>query len=292
MRREPIIALFGARGQVGWEARRELGTVGEVCAYSSRDLDLRDERALRDEIRRLRPDAIYNAAAYTAVDAAEDDRDAARAINADAPRVIAEEAERIGAWAVHFSTDYVFDGTDIGRPRTEEDEPRPIGCYGETKLAGDRALIAISSRHLIFRTAWVYSDRGKNFPLTMLRMFGERDEVRVVDDQHGTPTDARFIASVSARMLGEAMRGERAHQGIYNTVCGGSTTWAGLARRLAEITGARARVVPISSSEWPTRATRPAWSTLSPARLEAALGIRIPSWEERIDLYFSKESAV
>lgn len=281
--RPPRFLIFGANGQVGWELRRSLVSFGEVCALSSRDADLRDESSIREAVRSSRADAVINAAAYTAVDAAETDRDACMAINGRAPGIIADEAESRGAWVVHYSTDYVFSAaTDV--PRSEDDEPSPINFYGESKLAGDRAIIAAARRHLIFRTSWVYASRGKNFARTMLRLVRERDRITVVDDQTGAPTWARFIADATARALCTAMGGDGSHAGLYNLVCGGRTTWRGFAEAIARRAGTDCEVAPIATSDYPTAAARPAWSVLSTDKIERTFGIVPPLWDRCAEL--------
>lgn len=279
----PKFLIFGASGQVGWELRRSLLSFGEVIALSSREADLRDERAIREAVRSSRPDAVINAAAYTAVDAAETDRDVCMAINGRAPGVIADEAESCGAWVVHYSTDYVFSAaTDL--PRTEDDEPSPVNFYGESKLAGDRAVIAAASKHLIFRTSWVYASRGKNFAMTMLRLVRARDRITVVDDQTGAPTWARFIADATSRALWAAMSGDGSHSGLYNLVCDGRTTWRGFAEMIARSAGSECEVAPIATRDWPTAAARPAWSVLSTDKIRRTFGIVPPQWDRCAEL--------
>lgn len=273
--------VTGAKGQVGWELRRALLPYGEVYASDADTLDLLDEAAVREAVRSFAPDAIVNAAAYTAVDKAEDERDLCMKLNAQVPGVLAEEAERLGAWIAHYSTDYVFDGRS-DRPWTEDDEPNPINHYGASKLAGDTAVASRAPRHLIFRTSWVYASRGKNFLRTMLRLFHEKSEVRVVDDQTGAPTWARFIADATAAALTAAMRrGAEATSlaGLYNLVCAGETTWFGFADAIRQEAGLDCAVSPIASEAYPTPAVRPAWSVLSADRIERTFGIRPPQWE-------------
>ncbi|MFN2148321.1 MAG: dTDP-4-dehydrorhamnose reductase [Anaerolineales bacterium] len=217
------ILLFGGNGQVGWELQRTLLPLGAIHAFDYPQVDFLNLPALRDVVREANPDLIVNAAAYTAVDKAESEPDRAQAVNAEAPGLLAEEARRLGIGLVHYSTDYVFDGKK-GAPYTEEDTPNPLNVYGQTKLDGDRAIQASGARHLILRTSWVYGARGSNFFLTMLRLARERRELRVVDDQIGSPTWSRSIAAVTAEILQTAFDGEHASiqwdekipSGIYN----------------------------------------------------------------------------
>jgi dTDP-4-dehydrorhamnose reductase len=278
------ILLFGANGQLGSKLKSLLAAQGVVRAIGHADLDLRDLSALRVLILEANPTLIVNAAAYTAVDAAESDAEQARLVNAEAPRVMAELARELDALLVHYSTDYVFDG--IARlPYTEESPVNPLGVYGATKLAGEQAVAASGAAHLILRTAWLYSNRGKNFLNTMLRLAGERDELRVVIDQSGCPTYADLVAEVSVRMLddmfaGGSVRAERC--GLYHLTCQGETTWWGFAQRIIELAGfaERVRVLPITTADYPTPAKRPAYSVLSNAKLERVFGIRLPDWQE------------
>ncbi|MDR1944043.1 MAG: dTDP-4-dehydrorhamnose reductase [Synergistaceae bacterium] len=275
--------LIGRRGQVGWELRRSLLPYGEVEARSSDELNLLDQSAVREAVRAFRPDAIINAAAYTAVDRAESERDVCRALNSLAPGVLAEEAERLGAWVVHYSTDYVFNGKKES-PWTEEDEPDPVNYYGESKLAGDLAIARSSRKHLIFRTSWVYSSRGSNFLLTMLRLFAAKGSVRVVNDQIGAPTWARFIAQVTLIALREAMdRGDAGVSGLYNLASSGRASWYDFAREIRSCAGdacGGVSISPDSSEEYPTPARRPARSVHSTEKIERAFGIRPPDWRD------------
>lgn len=277
------ILLTGADGQLGWELRRTLAPLGEVLACTRSDIDLRDERRLRERIREIGPDAIVNAAAYTAVDRAESEEPIAMAVNASAPRILAEEAQRCGASLVHYSTDYVFDGTKVGA-YCEDDQPNPINAYGRTKLAGERAVAEVGGRYLIFRTSWVYASRGANFVRTMLRLAKERSELRVVDDQLGAPTWARLIAEATGIAFVQALSASASRSslsGIYHLTCSGNTTW----RAFAETIFANARlaqqptVVPISSSEYPTPARRPLNSVLSNEKARETFGIALPAWQ-------------
>jgi len=284
--------VTGARGQVGSEVVRRFEGRAVVIAHDRTTLDLASPAAIAEAVREAHPDLIVNAGAYTAVDRAESEPDAAHAVNAIAPGVLAEEAKRAGALLVHFSTDYVFDGTKAG-PYVEDDATHPLGAYGRTKLEGEQRVIASGCRHLVLRTSWVYGPHGKNFMLTMLRLAQTRDELLVVDDQRGAPTSSASLARLLAEMLapggGEIARPQvdRVAQssGLYHSSAQGETTWFGFARAIfaaaAERPGAvprMPRLVAIPTREYPTPARRPANSVLSGERLHATFGVRIPDW--------------
>lgn len=279
----PRILLTGKNGQVGWELQRTLATLGEVTALGSRELDLRDGDALRTAVRELRPAIIVNPAAYTAVDQAEQERDAAFAINATAPGILAEEAARLDALLLHYSTDYVFDGAKQA-PYTENDTPNPLNVYGESKLAGERAVAAAGGRHLILRTSWVYGARGKNFLLTMQRLGKERDELRIVNDQTGAPTWSRAIAEASAQILAQRHAWPQSTGGLYHLACGGETTWFGFAQAILENTEKPPRLTPITTADYPLPAQRPANSRLDCRRLLDDFGITLPDWRDALRL--------
>jgi dTDP-4-dehydrorhamnose reductase len=270
------ILLTGANGQVGWELKSTLAALGEVKAFDRSELDLADVPRLVAAVRTLQPEAIVNAAAYTAVDKAESERDTAFAVNATAPRVLAEEAKRAGALFVHYSTDYVFDGAKPA-PYVEADVPSPINVYGESKLAGERAIAKSGCRHLVLRTSWVYGPRGKNFFLTMRRLAKERPELRVVDDQLGAPTSSLAIARATLRLL------ERRAQGLYHMTAAGETTWCGFARAILARAGLATPVIGIRTEDYPTPARRPRNSRLDCARLKAECGVSLAPWEEQLD---------
>jgi dTDP-4-dehydrorhamnose reductase len=272
--------LTGRNGQVGWELERVLPTVGEVIATDRTTLDLADGDAIRGLVRDVKPDVIVNAAAYTAVDQAERERDMAMKINATAPGILAEESKALGALLVHYSTDYVFDGTK-SKPYTETDEPRPLSAYGQSKLEGEKAIRAASCAHIILRTSWVYAARGRNFLLTMLRLAGEGRPLRVVNDQFGAPTWSRDIAEATVRVLGKIGGDTRA---TYHLTAAGKTTWYEFARRIFELRGVSASVTPIRSEEYPTAAARPKNSVLDCRKLELDFGVSIPSWERGLGL--------
>lgn len=278
------ILLFGVNGQLGTKIRSLLSSRGTVRAFTESDLDLRDLNKLRTMSLQVKPDLIVNAAAYTAVDAAETDADNARLVNCEAPRVMAEAARECNALFVHYSTDYVFDGS-ASTPYTEASPTRPLGVYGASKLAGEQAVSSSGAATLILRTAWLYSNRGKNFLNTMLRLAAERDELRVVNDQFGCPTYADLVAEASLQMLdglfdNAVLRRERC--GLYHISCGGETTWWDFAKRIIELSGLaeRVRVLPIGTADYPTAARRPAYSVLSNAKLQRVFGIQLPDWEQ------------
>jgi dTDP-4-dehydrorhamnose reductase len=278
------ILLTGANGQVGWELQRSLAPLGEVIAFDRSQLDLADHDAVRQRVRAIAPNAIVNAAGYTAVDRAESEPELARAINAIAPGVLAEEAQHLDAILVHYSTDYVFDGTKPG-PYVETDPPNPLSVYGRTKLEGERAIGASGCRHLTLRTSWVYGARGHNFLLTMLRLAGERRSLRVVDDQIGAPTWSREIAQATAALLARRELALPGAEGLYNLTAAGATSWCGFARAIFESPQMRRlgvtppSVEAIPSSGYPTPARRPANSRLECSRLFSRSGIRPASWD-------------
>lgn len=288
------ILLLGANGQVGHELRRSLAPLGEIVATTRSGAlpdgtpcevaDFDQPGTLGDLVDRIAPDLVVNAAAYTAVDRAEDDRDAAFRANAEAPARLAEACARRGTPLVHYSTDYVFDGQGT-RPYSEDDATAPIGAYGESKLAGEEAIRASGAHHLIFRTAWVYGARGGNFLLTMLRLAKDRDELRVVADQHGTPTPAWLIADVTAKVLAKHPQAT----GTFHLTAAGGTHWQGFAQAIVEEAHglgviARAPVVtPIRTQDYPTRAQRPTYSRLDISKLQALLGEELPDWTRALD---------
>jgi dTDP-4-dehydrorhamnose reductase len=265
---------------VGWELARALAPLGEVTALGRAELDLADVPRLIATVRALQPEVIVNAAAYTAVDKAESEQDAAFDVNATAPRVLAEEAKRSGALLVHFSTDYVFDGAKA-TPYVEEDPTNPLNVYGASKLAGERAIAAAGCRHLILRTSWVYGPRGANFMLSMLRLARERPQLRVVDDQVGAPTSSRAIADATAAVLVRAMASPGL-EGLYHLTASGETSWCGFARAILARAGIEIPVVPIPTEQYPTPARRPRNSRLDCARLRAAFGVTLAPWQESL----------
>lgn len=306
------ILLTGKNGQVGAELLRLLPGIGEVVAPDRHELDLLDEGNLRRAVRDIRPQLIVNAAAYTAVDAAETDEANAYAINARAPAVLAKEAKKIGAAIVHYSTDYVFDGSKRA-PYDEIDPASPMSVYGNTKFAGEQAIRNCDVPHLILRTAWVYGTRGRNFLLTILRLATERPELRIVRDQLGAPTWSREIATSTAKILAQVMgRGNEASlfsqvSGTYHMTAGGETTWYDFASTILDeasrlsrevswlttATGGRPlvtrRIIPITAEEYPTLASRPAYSVLSNSLLTRTFGIRMSDWHTQLRHAFSLE---
>ncbi|SFL47036.1 dTDP-4-dehydrorhamnose reductase [Rugamonas rubra] len=280
------ILLTGCSGQVGYELERSLQGLGEVVAVDRARMDLADLDQVRAVIREVRPGLIVNPAAYTAVDQAEREPELAFRVNAEAPGVMAEECRRLGAALVHYSTDYVFDGTQAG-PRVESDATGPINVYGRSKLAGEQAIAAAGIRHLILRTSWVYGMRGKNFLLTMLRLARERDELRVVADQHGAPTWSRSIADSTALILAQAQAGGadwwQRHGGTYHLSSQGQTTWFEFTQAILAEAQIDCRLLPISTAEYPLPAPRPQNSVLSSERLMGQF-CRLPHWREALRL--------
>lgn len=290
----PRILLLGHRGQVGWELRRTLAPLGELHAWDYPELDLADGQMLERVVRQVGPAIIVNAAAYTAVDRAESEPERARQINALAPERLARLAGERGAWLVHYSTDYVYDGKQQ-RPYVETDPTGPLNTYGRTKLEGDQAVQASGCAHLIFRLCWVYGMRGNNFLLTMLRLARERETLRVVADQIGSPTWCRLIAEATALALQQVLvTPEPARwSGVYHLRCAGETSWYEFARRIVETVPAGQRkcreVIPIRTEEYPTPARRPAWSVLSCEKLERTFGLALPHWETALRLALGDE---
>lgn len=287
------ILLIGSNGQVGWELQRTLPALGELIAVDRQQLDLADPDAIRRVIRAARPTLVVNAAAYTAVDKAESEPDLAMAINGTAPGVIAEEARRFDAAIVHYSTDYVFDGTKDGA-YVEDDRPNPLNVYGRTKLAGEQSIQAIGGPYLILRTSWVYSTRGHNFLLTMLRLAAQRDELRVVDDQVGSPTWSRAIATATTHMIAlttsaadASNAGIGKRSGVYHLTAASNTSWYGFARAILE-PAARlgitkpVNVIPVPTAEYPLPARRPLNSRLSLTRIREVFGIEPASWRQSL----------
>ena len=284
----PRILLTGARGQVGWELRRTLASLGEVVALDSRTLNLADADALRRTVREIAPAIIVNPAAHTAVDKAESEQDLAYAVNAIAPDILAGEAARLNALLVHYSTDYVFNGSG-DRLWREDDACDPLNVYGASKLAGERAIAASGCRHLIFRTSWVYGARGSNFLLTMRRLMRERPELKVVADQIGAPTWCRDLAEATALILSQVSACGFDQWGVYHMSNGGETSWHGFAEAIQSLdefdeTCVPARLLPIPSSDYPTPARRPLNSRLNNDRLAQVFGLRLQDWRAALAL--------
>jgi dTDP-4-dehydrorhamnose reductase len=287
------ILLLGKNGQVGWELQRALAPLGELVALDrhsaphSGDLTRLDE--LVATVRALRPQVIVNAAAHTAVDKAETDTELAHTLNAAAPGLLAREAAALGAWLVHYSTDYVFDGSG-DEPRNEAAPTAPLSAYGRSKLAGEQAIQASSCQHLIFRTSWVYAARGGNFAKTMLRLAADRDTLSVIDDQIGAPTGADLIADVTAHALRAALQGQHV-SGLYHLVAAGQTSWCHYARHVLAWAQAHGQtlkagpqqVQPIATQNYPTPAQRPLNSRLDTHKLQSTFGLRLPPWQAGVD---------
>lgn len=295
------ILLLGKDGQVGWELQRALAPLGELRACGRGEVDVADPAALRALVRGVAPDVIVNAAAYTAVDRAESDRLAAAACNALAPGVLAEEAAALGAWLVHYSTDYVFDGAKEGA-WVETDPVNPLSVYGRTKYEGEERIRASGARHLILRTSWVFAARGGNFAKTMLRLAKEREALSVVADQHGAPTGAELLADATALALHRlAWLGVEADglSGTYHLAASGSTTWHAYARHVlaqAQAHGAELKAGPdavqaIASSAFPTPAARPANSRLDSSKFCTHFGMALPDWRHHVDRMIAELSA-
>ncbi|MBS0495656.1 MAG: dTDP-4-dehydrorhamnose reductase [Proteobacteria bacterium] len=286
------ILLFGKNGQLGWELQRSLSVLGQVTALShdSTQLcgDFAQPEAVADTVRALRPDVIVNAAAYTAVDKAESEPAQARLLNATTPGVLAQEAARLGAWLVHYSTDYVFDGSG-DKPWTESDATGPLSVYGATKLEGEQLIQGSGCKHLILRTSWVYAARGGNFAKTMLRLAQERERLTVIDDQWGAPTGADLLADVTAHAI-RHLQSRPEDGGIYHCAAGGETTWHSYAKYVISQAGkAQAalkikakEIAPIPTSAYPTPAWRPLNSRLDTRRLQANFGLALPPWQQGV----------
>lgn len=276
------ILISGQHGQVSRELQRRLGFVGKLIVRSRDQLDLTQPDQIRHQVQNIRPDLIINAAAYTAVDLAESEPDTAFAVNAVAPGIFAEEALKLDIPLIHYSTDYVFDGTKMG-PYNEGDPPNPLGVYGKSKLAGERAITDVQGKHLILRTSWVYSTHGRNFLLTMQRLLQERPEVRIVADQLGAPTWAGTIANSTMALIERWQAGDTANWGTYHLTAQGETSWFGFAQAIGEALRQQgkpcANLLPIPSSEYPTPATRPLNSCLDCRRLQLDWGVSQPDWQ-------------
>ena len=281
---QPRILIIGRNGQVGWELCRTLAPVGEVSAVDFPEIDLCNPDSLRQHVAQSRPNIIVNSAAYTAVDKSESEPDLAMKVNGVAPGILAEEARKSGALLVHYSTDYVFDGTKQ-TPYVESDKPNPLGVYGRSKLAGDQAVQQVDGNHLIFRLCWVYGARGQNFLLTMMRLAREREKLRVVKDQVGCPTWSRMIAQATSQALTRVLASGdfSAYTGLYHLASSGSTSWQGFAEKIVELMPSEGKkctiVEPIPTADYPTPAKRPAYSVMDCGKLEKTLQIRLPDWE-------------
>ena len=291
VRGAPRILILGSSGQLGSELARIFTGFGAITAVGRESVDLADPEQIRDLIRSVAPDVILNAAAYTAVDRAEDESDLALAINAAAPRILAEEARKRNALFVHYSTDYVFDGKKR-EPWIETDKALPLNVYGASKLAGERAVEEVGGNYLIFRTSWVYGPRGKNFLLTMLRLARERNSLSVVDDQIGAPTSSIELARATHTIVTGLLAGRfgslQGCTGIYHMTCAGSTSWFGFAEaifaRAAELLGVKAsELIRITTKDYPAPATRPRNSVLSNVKLHERFGVQLARWETALE---------
>ncbi|CAM2187794.1 dTDP-4-dehydrorhamnose reductase [Burkholderia latens] len=286
----PTILVTGVNGQVGFELLRTLQGLGRVVACDRAMLELSDLDRVRAVVRELKPALVVNPAAYTAVDEAEKDVDAARRLNAELPRVFGEELARIGGTLIHYSTDYVFDGTQTS-PYTERDAPNPVNVYGATKLEGERAIAATGCAHLILRTSWVYGRRGRNFLVTMLKLGAERPELRIVGDQVGAPTWAKTIATATAHIVAQGAVSSDAdwwarRAGVYHLTSAGATSWCGFAEAIFRSTMREhaPTVVPIASSDYATPAKRPANSRMALDKLTDTFGLFMPDWHDALQL--------
>lgn len=285
------ILIAGAAGQVGRELQRSFADAGEIITRDRDTVDLADPDQVRAMVRAAAPAIILNAAAYTAVDRAESELEQAMAVNAKAPGILAEEALRVGALVVHYSTDYVFDGSKAG-PWVETDEPNPLNVYGASKLAGEEAIQQIGGKYLIFRTSWVYGPHGQNFLLTMLRLGRERKSLNIVDDQVGAPTSSIELADATRAIVNGALAGRfgdaSSWAGLYHMTCAGSTSWYGFAREIfvraqALLDGCKPEVSPVASKDYPTLARRPHNSVLANEQLHVRFAVQLAAWEAALD---------
>ena len=282
------ILLLGKNGQVGWELQRSLSVLGPVTALGHDEADFTQPQAVAQAVRALRPQVIVNAAAHTAVDKAESEPEIARLLNATTPGVLAEEAARLGAWLVHYSTDYVFDGSGT-RPWVETDAPAPLSVYGATKLEGEQHIQQTGCRHLILRTSWVYAARGGNFAKTMLRLAQERERLTVIDDQWGAPTGADLLADVTAHAI-RHLEARPEEGGLYHCVAGGETNWHSYAKYVIDLASQAqeaikikaTEVAPVPTSSFPTPARRPHNSRLDTRKLQTTFGLTLPPWQQGV----------
>ena len=286
------ILLFGANGQVGWELQRSLSPLGELIALGRYNTDfcgdLTDLKGIAETVQRVAPDVIVNAAAYTAVDKAESDVEAAQIVNAIAPGVLAEAASAAGAWLVHYSTDYVFDGSG-SKPWVETDPTGPLNVYGCTKLEGEQRIASQCAKHLIFRTSWVYAARGGNFAKTMLRLAQERETLSVINDQFGAPTGADMLADVTAHAIAQVLR-QPGQAGLYHLASGGETTWFDYAKYVIDqsiqtqyaIKIVAKKIEPVATSAFPTAAARPRNSRLNTAKLQQTFELQLAPWQKGV----------
>lgn len=289
----PRVLLIGKIGQVGYELRRTLAPLGQIVSVDFPEIDLANSDSIRRWITETSPQVIINAAAYTAVDKAETESERCMQINGRAPGVIAEEARKLGALLVHYSTDYVYNGTK-NSPYVEDDSPDPLSSYGRAKLAGDQAVQQAAAAHLIFRLCWVYGARGQNFMLTMMRLAREREQLRVVRDQFGCPTWSRAIAETTTLALKQALVSPdpATLSGVYHLAASGQTNWHGFAQAIIDLMPAEEKkcksVEPITTADYPLPAKRPAYSVLSCEKLKRTFGLQLPPWEESLKMVLEK----
>jgi dTDP-4-dehydrorhamnose reductase len=289
------ILILGKQGQVAWELQVALSTLGNLTVLGSQELDLANPDRISTKVRELQPDIIVNAAAYTAVDKAEQEPELCHSINAIAPGILAELARESQSLLIHYSTEYVFDGQQT-TPYLETDRPNPLGVYGASKLAGERAIIQADCPHLIFRTTWVYGNRGKNFMLTILRLAAERSELKIVADQVGAPTWSRAIATATAQIIAQSHRDRSGIRGLYNLSSGGKTSWHGFASEIVnkyrsqypDRSLAVENILPIPASQYPTPAQRPANSVLDNSKILADFGVQLPDWQISLGQLFDR----
>lgn len=280
------ILLFGKNGQVGWELQRALAPLGNLIVVDRQSTDycgdFENPAGLAETVRRLKPAVVVNATAYTAVDKAESEQDKARLVNATSLKVLAEIAEEIGAWLIHYSTDYVFDGSG-DQPWREDDATAPLNTYGQTKLEGEQAIVSNMTKYLIFRTSWVYAAKGNNFAKTMLKLAKDRESLSVINDQSGAPTGAELIADSTAHAIRVALN-DQAVAGIYHLVASGETTWHAYATKVIEFARAQGvelqvqTINAVPTSAFPTPAKRPANSRLNTEKFQQAFGLNLPDW--------------
>ncbi len=294
------ILLLGKNGQVGWELQRSLAPLGEVLALDRRSVDYCGDLSKPDQLAQTvlayKPDFIVNAAAHTAVDKAESEPELAKLLNADAPAALAKAAAQVGAWLVHYSTDYVFDGSGT-HARQEGEGTGPLSVYGQTKLDGEKAIVASGCKYLIFRTSWVYAARGGNFAKTMLRLAQERDKLTVINDQYGAPTGADLIADVTAHAMRRVLNTQNiSFSGVYHLVASGETTWHDYATHVIEKAQAIkpelgwkvTDIAPVPTSAFPTHAARPLNSRLCTQKLQQAFGLVLPPWQQGVERMLSE----
>ncbi|MEW8085223.1 MAG: dTDP-4-dehydrorhamnose reductase [Candidatus Thiodiazotropha endolucinida] len=286
---KPKVLLLGSDGQVGWELQRALGVISEVVnttlsGQGGLQLDLLDAKAVRETVGQIEPDYIINAAAHTAVDKAETEVDLSRRLNADAPELLGQLAAELGAKVIHYSTDFVFSGTS-DKPYREADAATPLSVYGQTKLEGEQRLLATGADALVLRTSWVYGNYGHNFMLTMMRLFREKGQLSVVDDQIGAPTWSRMSAEATAQIVHQlrmSAEGTAPQLGLYHMTAAGETSWFGFAQSILELMDVSCNVQPTSTENYPTPAKRPAYSVLDNSKLNQAFGLQLPDWHDSL----------